>query len=147
MRIALLTISDTRDATKDETGPAIESALTEHEFVERAIVCDERDEIEAVLRKWCDDKAADLVITNGGTGLSPRDVTPEATRAVIEKDVPGLPEAMRAKSPTSFAYLSRQAAGVRNGVLIVNLPGSPKAAVECLEAIADILVHAVEMTR
>ena len=147
MKIAILTVSDTRELATDETGDVIAHALTGHDIVERAIVRDERDEIEAVLRKWCDDGVADLVITNGGTGLSPRDVTPEATRAVVEKEVPGLPEAMRAKSPTSLAYLSRQAAGIRNGVLIVNLPGSPKAALECIDAVADILEHAVEMTK
>jgi len=147
MRIAILTVSDrsARGEREDATGPAIEAALNRAHVVERLIVPDEQAEIEAVLEKWCDEGVADLVITNGGTGLSPRDVTPEATQAVIERNVPGLPEAMRAKSPTPFAYLSRQVAGIRNGTLIVNLPGSPKAATECLEAIADILEHAVEM--
>jgi len=147
MKIAILTVSDTRDRATDETGAAIATHLTAHEIVERGIVPDEQDQIEAVLTKWCDGKIADLVITNGGTGLSPRDVTPEATKAVVEREVPGLPEAMRAKSPTSLAYLSRQAAGIRNGTLVINLPGSPKAAIECLEAIMDILAHAVEMTK
>jgi molybdopterin adenylyltransferase len=147
MRIAILTVSDTRDGGTDETGAVIADALSAHEIVERLIVRDERDEIETVLRKWCDERFADLVVTNGGTGLSPRDVTPEATRAVIEKEVPGLPEAMRAKSATPFAYLSRQVAGLRNDTLIVNLPGSPKAALECLDAISEILTHAVEMTK
>ncbi len=147
MKIAILTVSDTRALATDETGDAIGNALPQHDVVERAIVRDERDEIEAVLRTWCDDGIADLVLTNGGTGLSPRDVTPEATRAVIDKEVPGLPEAMRAKSPTSFAYLSRQVAGIRGRVLIVNLPGSPKAAIECLQAIEDILEHAVTMAK
>jgi len=147
MRIAILTVSDTRDASTDGTGDAIAAHLDAHEIVERALVPDEQDHIEAMLTKWCDGRAADLVITNGGTGLSPRDVTPEATKAVVEREVPGLPEAMRAKSPTFLAYLSRQAAGIRNGVLVMNLPGSPKAAIECLEAVMDILEHAVEMTK
>ena len=145
VNVAILTVSDTRTERTDETGRAIEAIFPE--VVERALVRDEREEIEAVLTRWCDDRIADLVLTNGGTGLSPRDVTPEATRAVIEKEVPGLPEMMRAKSPTSFAYLSRQVAGIRNGVLIVNLPGSPQAATECLQAIEGILEHAVEMTK
>lgn len=149
IRVAILTVSDrsARGERDDETGPAIEGALKTMQVVDRAIVPDDKTEIGSVLKKWCDEKIADLVITNGGTGLSPRDVTPEATRAVIDKVVPGLPEAMRAKSPTPLAYLSRQVAGVRNDTLIINLPGSPKAALECLAAISDILEHAVEMTR
>jgi molybdopterin adenylyltransferase len=147
MRVAILTVSDrsARGEREDGTGPAIAARFDD--VVETMIVPDETSEIETVLRKWCDEGICDLVITNGGTGLGPRDVTPEATKAVIERDVPGLPEMMRAKSPTSFAYLSRQVAGTRNGVLIVNVPGSPRAAVECLDAIADVLPHALEMLR
>jgi molybdenum cofactor synthesis domain-containing protein len=149
VRVAILTVSDrsARGEREDETGPALERALKNHEIVERQIVPDEQPQIQMVLRRWCDGHSADLIITNGGTGLGRRDVTPEATRAVIEREVPGLGEAMRANSPTSLAYLSRQVAGVRNGTLIINLPGSPRAALECLAAIFDILEHAVEMTQ
>jgi molybdenum cofactor synthesis domain-containing protein len=147
IRVAVLTVSDrcARGEREDETGPAIERRF-EH-LVDRAIVPDEPDEIASKLKKWCDEGIADLVITNGGTGLGPRDITPEATRTVIEREAPGIAELMRSGSPTNLAYLSRQVCGVRNRTLIVNLPGSPKAATECLDAIADILPHAVDMTR
>ncbi len=147
MKVAILTISDrsSRGTRADKTGPAIAERFAD--VVEQYVVADERHEIQNVLRRWCDERVADLIITNGGTGLGPRDVTPEATSAVIDRLVPGLPEMMRAKSPTNLAYLSRQVAGTRNGVLIVNLPGSPKAAIECLDAIWEVLEHAVEMTK
>jgi len=149
MRVAILTVSDrsARGERPDGTGPTIEEFLTDVQIVERKLVPDERDLIEKALCEWADADDADLIIINGGTGLGPRDVTPEATRAVIEREVPGIGEMMRTNSPTPLAYLSRQVAGTRGRTLIVNVPGSPKAARECLEAIAPILAHAVEMTR
>lgn len=114
---------------------------------ERVIVADERAAIEAVLRHWADDLGLNLALTTGGTGLSPTDVTPEATLAVVERLVPGLAEAMRMESlrHTPMAMLSRGVAGCRGQTLIVNLPGSPKGARECLEVILPALPHAIDI--
>jgi molybdenum cofactor synthesis domain-containing protein len=100
-----------------------------------------------VLVKWSDEEVVDLIVTTGGTGLSPRDVTPEATLAVVDRTVPGMAEAMRAESMkiTPHAMISRAVAGVRHGSLIVNLPGSPKAVKESLEAVLDLVPHALDM--
>lgn len=150
MRVAVLTVSDrsARGERADEGGPLVERLVAEAgEVVARGLVPDEREAIESALREWADAGAADLILTTGGTGLGPRDVTPEATRAVIEREAPGIAEAMRAAGMrvTPYAALSRQVAGTRWRTLIVNLPGSPKAAAESLEAILEILPHAVEM--
>ena len=151
MKVAVLTVSDraSRGEYTDEAGPAIEAMLTATgaEIVARAVVPDERDQIERVLTTWADDNVAPLIVTTGGTGLGPRDVTPEATRAVIDREAQGLAEAMRAAGMaiTPYAALSRQVCGTRARSLIVNLPGSPKAAAECLTAILPILPHAVDM--
>jgi molybdenum cofactor synthesis domain-containing protein len=112
-----------------------------------AIIPDEADQISAVLREWSDEKSLNLVLTTGGTGLAPRDVTPEATKAVIERDAPGIAEAMRAISLqyTPMAMLSRGVAGVRGRTLIINLPGSPKAVKECLEYVLPVLPHAINL--
>lgn len=112
----------------------------------RAIVPDEESEIKAVLISWADEEGADLILTTGGTGLSPRDVTPEATSAVIQRVVPGMAEAMRAESllKTPHAMISRAVVGVRGKTLIVNLPGSPKGAVENLKVVLPALQHAIE---
>jgi molybdopterin adenylyltransferase len=151
MRVAVLTVSDRASAGiyEDGSGPAVEAALTGHEIVDRVVVPDDVRTIEDTLRAWADEGGIDLILTTGGTGLGPRDVTPEATRSVIERDAPGIAEAMRAhgRALTPFAALSRQVAGARGTCLIVNLPGSPKAAVESLDAVLEILPHAVEMLR
>jgi molybdenum cofactor synthesis domain-containing protein len=112
-----------------------------------AIIPDEREEIEAMLREWSDEKRVNLILTTGGTGLAPRDVTPEATKAVIDREAPGIAEAMRAVSlqHTPFGMLSRGVAGTRGRTLIINLPGSPKAVKECLECILPVLPHAVNL--
>ena len=118
-----------------------------YEVAQTMIVPDEQGRIEAALRQWCDREPVDLIVTTGGTGFAPRDVTPEATIAVCDRLTPGIPEAMRYASMqvTSRAMLSRAAAGIRRGTLIVNLPGSPKAAKENLEAVLPTLAHGLEM--
>jgi molybdenum cofactor synthesis domain-containing protein len=151
MRVAILIPSDRAASGErpDATGPALEEAVKALGSEVRAaeVVPDEREPIQAALLRFCDDLAVDLVLVAGGTGLGPRDVTPEATRAVIDREVPGIPEAMRAKGlgVTSHAMLSRAVAGVRGRTLIVNLPGSPKGAVESLGFVKDALPHAVEI--
>lgn len=153
MRVAVLTVSDrsARGEREDEGGPLVERMVAGAggEVVARAVVADERDHIEAKLRQWSNSGEVDVILTTGGTGLGPRDVTPEATLAVLDKEAPGLAEAMRAAGlrHTPFAALSRQVAGIRSRTLILNLPGSPKAAAECLEAVLEVLPHAAEMTR
>ena len=128
---------------------AIRRLLPDVDVVETSLVPDDRGEIERELRRLADGNLADLVLTTGGTGLAPRDVTPQATLAVGDFDVPGLGEAMRAATRAAFptASLSRQTAVVHGRTLIVNLPGSPRGAVECLDAIAAVLPHAVATIR
>ena len=151
MRVGVLTISDrrARGEGEDEGGPLVEQMVTGAggEVVIRDVVADERDHIEARLRGWSNSGDVDVILTTGGTGLGPRDVTPEATKAVIEREAPGITELMRAAGlkHTPLAALSRQVAGQRKQTLIVNLPGSPKAIVEGLEAVLPVLEHAVEM--
>lgn len=153
MRIAVLTISDRASAGVygDEAGPIIERVVTEagHEVVARALIPDDRARIEDTLRSWADADTADAIISTGGTGLGARDVTPEAARAVFDKEAPGIAELIRSvgMQHTPFAALSRQVAGVRARTLIVTLPGSPKAVSEGLDAVMSILTHAVEMIR
>lgn len=154
MRIAILTISDrsARGERPDAGGPAIHAFVTAQlnaTVTATAIVPDEQAEIATTLRTWCNSATADIIFTTGGTGLAPRDVTPEATRAVIEREAPGLAEAMRAASLaiTRHAMLSRAVCGVRGRTLIINLPGSPKGIGECLTVIAPVLPHAVELLR
>ena len=150
-RAAVITISDKgfRGEREDTSGPAIVEALHDagYDAVYQGIVPDERDMIEAQLRQCADDLGFSLVITTGGTGFSPRDVTPEATLAVIERETRGIPEAMRAASMqiTSRGCLSRAVAGIRGRTLIVNLPGSKKAALENLDAVMDPIGHGIDM--
>lgn len=155
IRVGVLTVSDRSAAgeREDVGGPAVARAVEEGMpgaiVVERAIVPDERPAIASVLRSWADGSGLDLILTTGGTGFSPRDVTPEATLDVIERLTPGLAEAMRGDSlrVTPHAMLSRAVAGIRGRTLIVNLPGSPKGAVENLRTILPVLPHAVELLR
>lgn len=141
IRAAILTISDKghRGERIDRSGPAVAAWLTERdvEIAETKMLPDEPDAISAALIEWADAFHVDLIVTTGGTGVSPRDNTPEATRKVLEREIPGMGEAMRAASlsKTPFAMISRAVAGIRGRTLIVNLPGSPKGAVENLEAV------------
>lgn len=151
-RAVVVTVSDRASAGvyEDETGPAVAAFLAGHgyEVARTLVVPDDRPRIEAAL-KGAAEKDAALVLTCGGTGFSPCDVTPEATEAVCERRVPGLPEAMRAASAriTDRAWLSRATAGIRGRTLIVNLPGSPRAAVENLEAVVGPLAHGLDILR
>ena len=153
LRIGILTVSDrsARGERADTSGPALAGVVREQgwEVSRTAILPDDFDALRETLATWADSGDLDVVLTTGGTGFAPRDVTPEATRAVIEKEAPGLAEAMRAASLqfTPHAMLSRAVAGIRGGTLIVNLPGSPKAAVENLEVILPALPHAVQLLR
>ena len=150
-KAAVLTVSDRsfRGERPDAGGPLVVEILKNagYAVTETAIVTDEKGRIEAALRQWCDREPVDLIVTTGGTGFAPRDVTPEATLAVCDRLTPGIPEAMRYASMqvTNRAMLSRAAAGIRKGALIVNLPGSPKAARENLEAVLPALAHGLEM--
>jgi len=151
-RAGVLTVSDrsSRGERPDGSGPVLVRLLgDELGFVvaQYAIVPDEREQIAGVLCRWADVERLDLIVTTGGTGFAPRDVTPEATLAVVERPTPGLAEAMRASSlaVTPHAMLSRAAAGIRGRTLIVNLPGSPKAAAENLLTIAPALRHGLEL--
>ena len=151
IRTAILTISDrsSRGEREDLSGPALASEVTKlgWEVTKTGIVPDEFERIQVTLLDWCADRQIDLILTTGGTGFSPRDITPEATLSVVERLAPGIPEAMRAASLkiTPHAMLSRSAAGIKNRTLIVNFPGSPKAAVENLASIAPVLPHAIEL--
>ena len=150
---AVVTVSDrgSRGERADGSGPRIEALLKErgYDVVHREIVPDEAGEIERALVRLADERDVALVLTTGGTGFSPRDVTPEATERACTRMVPGIPEAMRAASlrVTPRGMLSRGAAGIRGGTLIVNLPGSPRAALENLEAVLPALEHGLEMLR
>ncbi len=153
IRVAILTISDrsSRGERPDTTGPALAELLQAQGWsvVEHGLVADDLSAIQATLLAWCERGDVDLLLTTGGTGFSPRDVTPEATQQVIQRPAPGLAEAMRAASLqiTPHAMLSRAVAGIHAGTLIVNLPGSPKAAVENLRVILPVLPHACELIR
>lgn len=153
LRASILIVSDrsARGEREDLSGPALRATLENHgwQVIHQAIVPDEAPIISERLRTWADSGEVDVILTSGGTGFAPRDVTPEATQAVIERQAPGLAEAMRAAALrfTPHAMLSRAIAGIRKRTLIVNLPGSPKGAVENLEVILGVLPHAVQLLR
>ena len=151
--VAIVTVSDKasrgerKDLSYDVIVETLKNTMPEAEVVSYEVVPDEQDIISQNLVNLVDVKQVDLVLTTGGTGLSPRDVTPEATMAEITRVIPGLAEAMRAESlkKTPAAMISRAVAGIRNRTLIVNLPGSPKGAKECLEVILSAIPHAIEV--
>ena len=151
--VAILTVSDagSRGEREDTSGDVIGEIMAREGYkqVRREIVPDEKELISEKLARWCDGGEVEVVLTTGGTGLGPRDITPEATRAVLDFEVPGIAEAMRIETlkNTRMAMLSRAVAGVRSGCLIVNLPGSPKAVRECLEVAVVAIGHAAEMIK
>lgn len=147
---AIITCSDTRDKSRDEAGAALEDRIRAAGWTvaEHVVVKDDVEQIAHAIASACDDAGADIVITCGGTGLSLRDVTPEATRSVCDRDVTGIAEAMRAYSMTKTrrAMLSRAVCMQRGGHLVVNFPGSTKAAMESWDGIFDQFEHACKMT-
>ena len=149
MTFGVLCVSDrcSKGLCEDKSGPLISELLSDiGKTVEYIIVPDERDEISKALIYLCDDVGTDVVFTTGGTGFAPRDVTPEASKAVFDREAPGISEAIRQKSLliTPKAMLSRGTSGIRRNTLIINLPGSPKAVKESLEVVLPVLEHAVE---
>jgi molybdenum cofactor synthesis domain-containing protein len=153
IRFGILTLSDrsSRGEREDLSGPALTRLIQAEgwSIVKQSLLPDDESAIRQILIEWTDGNEVDVILTTGGTGFAPRDVTPEVTRAVIEREAPGLAEAMRAASLkiTPHAMLSRVVAGIRRKTLIINLPGSPKGAVENLQVVIPVLSHAVQLLR
>lgn len=153
LRFGILTLSDrsSRGERADSSGPALARLIEAENWsvAKQALLPDNESAIREILSQWADNGEVDVILTTGGTGFSPRDVTPEATRAVIDREAPGLAEAMRAASLkiTPHAMLSRIVTGIRKQTLIINLPGSPKGAVENLQVVLPVLPHAVQLLR
>ncbi|MFH2034474.1 MAG: molybdopterin adenylyltransferase [Candidatus Margulisiibacteriota bacterium] len=152
MKVGIITVSDkgSQGLREDLSGPAIKDAIcrdTPWRVSSTAIIPDEQSQISAQIVEMADQEGCDLIFTTGGTGLSPRDVTPEATRAVVDREIPGIAEAMRMGSMKNkkSAILSRAIAGTRGKSLMINLPGSPRAVKECLEIIMPVIAHALEV--
>lgn len=151
IRFGILTLSDrsSRGERVDSSGPALANLIQAEGWsvVKQSLLPDDELAIREILASWADSGELDVILTTGGTGFSPRDVTPEATRAIIERDAPGLSEAMRAASLkiTPHAMLSRVVTGIRKKTIIINLPGSPKGAVENLQVVMPVLPHAVQL--
>ncbi len=153
LNAGILTISDkgSKGQRRDESGKVIRESLSslDSRIVKYEIVPDETEVIAGKLAQWADRGDIDIILTTGGTGLGPRDTTPEATLSILDKVAPGFTEAMRAETSkaTPYAILSRAVAGVRKKCLIINLPGSPKAVRECLEVVLPSIPHAVEIIK
>ena len=153
IQAAVLTISDGcfQGKREDASGDALRRALGEAGWKQAgsALVPDEIEDIQQRIRKWCGDPGIDLILTTGGTGLSPRDVTPEAVRPLLDKEAEGLADLMRLRGleKTEFAALSRSLAGVAAGTLILCLPGSPKGALESLRAVEKLVPHAIDIAQ
>ena len=153
IRFGIITLSDrsSRGEREDASGPALASFLEAEGclVLKHLILPDDESALRLTLKEWADDGALDVILTTGSTGFAPRDIAPEATKAVIQKEAPGLAEVMRAESlkKTPHAMLSRAAAGIRALTLIVNLPGSPKGALENLGFIFPVLPHAVQLLK
>lgn len=153
INLGILTISDKgwRGERDDKSGQAIKESLSRlnSSLLKYEVIPDEASIIAAKLAEWADEGSLDIILTTGGTGLAERDVTPEATLSILDKIVPGLAEAMRARTAevTPFAVLSRAVAGLRKKCLIINLPGSTKAVTECLEVILQVIPHALEIIK
>jgi molybdenum cofactor synthesis domain-containing protein len=151
MRFGILTVSDrsSRGERPDVSGPVLVEAVNSHgwQILKTAIIPDEVDIIREKMIEWADSGELDVLLSTGGTGFAPRDVTPEATRQVVERLTPGLDEAMRAKGLqiTPHAMLSRAVSGIRKQTIIINLPGSPKAAMENLQVVLPVLEHASKL--
>lgn len=151
IRFGIMTLSDrsARGEREDASGPALADLVRAQGWsvTNQAILPDDEPAIRAALISWADSGQFDIILTTGGTGFAQRDVTPEATRAVIQREAPGLAEAMRSDSlkKTAHAMLSRSVAGIRGRTLIINLPGSPKGAVENLQTVLPVLPHAVQL--
>jgi molybdenum cofactor synthesis domain-containing protein len=151
IRFGILTLSDrsSRGERADSSGPALANLIQSEGWsvVKQSLLPDDEGSIREILTTWSDSGDVDVILTTGGTGFAPRDVTPEATRAVITREAPGLAEAMRAASLkiTPHAMLSRIVTGIRKKTLIINLPGSPKGAVENLQVITSVIPHAVQL--
>ena len=153
IRFGILTLSDrsSRGERQDSSGPALAHLIQAEgwSIAKQSLLPDDESAIRQILTEWADSGEVDVILTTGGTGFSPRDVTPEATRAVIDREALGLAEAMRAASLkiTPHAMLSRIVAGIRKRTLIINLPGSPKGAVENLQVVVPVLPHAIQLLR
>jgi molybdenum cofactor synthesis domain-containing protein len=151
LRFGILTLSDrsSRGEREDASGPALTRLIQAENWsvTKQALLPDNESAIRDILSQWADSGEVDVILTTGGTGFSPHDVTPEATRAVIDREAPGLAEAMRAASLkiTPHAMLSRIVTGIRKRTLIINLPGSPKGAVENLQVVLPVLPHAIQL--
>jgi molybdenum cofactor synthesis domain-containing protein len=151
IRVAILTVSDrcSRGVREDLSGPRLVGLVEKRgwQISARLIVPDEKEKIAETLLEWCAEGSVSLILTTGGTGLGPRDVTPEATRQVLEREIAGLGEVIRAEGrrQTPLACLSRMVAGTRGRTLILNLPGSPEGAAQSFEAVAGLVEHAVDM--
>jgi len=151
IRAAVITISDSahQGTREDQSGPAVATRLQEKGFevAGRRVIPDEREEIARCLRQLVERGSAQVILTTGGTGITPRDVTPEATRDVIDWEIPGIGELMRSKglASTPFSVLSRGLAGTKDGVLIINLPGSTRGAVDSLDAILELVPHVLDL--